>query len=155
MQRHWDDIYASKAVNETGWYEDVPTTSLALIEHCDLSPSDAILDVGAGAGALVDHLLDRGFTDLTVLDVSDQALRRLRTRLGPRGAAAVRFVRGDITDPLVIDELPKIRLWHDRALLHFLTEETDRDRYVSAVRATVGPGDYVLIATYALDGAPT
>lgn len=155
MQHHWDEVYAGSEIEETGWYEAEPTVSLSLIDHCELAPEEAILDVGAGASSLVGELQDRGFRDLTVLDISANALDRLRTALGEERAARIRFVRADVTDPAALEIVPPLQLWHDRAMLHFLTEERDCERYAEAVRAAVAPEGYVILATYALHGAPT
>ena len=154
MQRHWDQAHADTATDQTGWFEQDPTSSLTLIARCDLAPTDPILDVGARTSFLVDRLLHRGFQNVTVLDISPTALDEVRDRLGS-DRAEVGFVHADVTDPALPDRLPPARLWHDRAALHFLTEDEDCAQYASTLRSTVAPGGYAILATYSLEGAPT
>lgn len=153
MQQHWDRTYSEKSVEQLGWYEPDPGPSLALIDRCELSEDARIIDVGAGATLLVDELLDRGYESLGVLDISAQALTVLREQLAPERAGRVRWINADITDPAVADEIGPVDLWHDRALLHFLLDEGERDRYVDALRSTVVPGGHAVIAAFAVGGA--
>jgi len=145
---HWEDIYAMRHAHEVSWYQIHPDTSLRLIAKLHLQPGDAIIDVGGGASSLVDHLLDQGFVDLSVLDISTAALDAAKARLGAR-ADRVRWLVGDITR-----EKPSgpYRLWHDRAVFHFLTDSEDRQTYVSALSDTVPSGSHAIIATFADDG---
>src|SRR5438445_8928788 len=124
---HWDGIYASTAATDLSWYEPGPAASLRLIEQLAPTPSHAVIDVGAGESLLVDSLLARGFTDVTVLDVSRNALTDVERRLG-EGARHVTFVHQDV---LTWTPNRQYDIWHDRAVFHFLTERTDRDRYVN------------------------
>ncbi len=107
-----------------------------------------MVEVGGGASALVDGLLERGYTDITVVDLSDGALAKVRERLGPR-ASGVRFHHGDART-LELDR--PVDLWHDRAVFHFLTAEEDRSAYLETLERTVRPGGHVVLATFALDG---
>lgn len=147
-QQHWQRVYETKADDEVSWFQDVPAPSLEMIDRCNL-PSDArIIDVGGGSSRLVDALLERGYANITVLDVSRSALDRAGDRLGPQ-RSAVQWIAADVTDwqpPHTYD------MWHDRAAFHFLTAEADRRAYGNAVRAAVAPGGFVIIATFALDG---
>lgn len=154
-QRHWDEVYANTAMDQTGWFEDSPTVSLSLIDHGELGADDAALDVGAGTSSLAPALIERGVGDVTVLDISERALEALRSGLEPAVAERIRFVRADITDPVALESAPPLQLWHDRAMLHFLIEDDQCDRYAAAVNAAVAPGGYALLATYALHGAST
>ena len=145
---HWENIYGSKAEAQVSWFQETATTSLELLHHPSVTRDSAIIDVGGGASRLADALLDRGHTDLTVLDLSGAALAAARKRLGAR-AAAVRWIEADITQwtPSTAYDA-----WHDRAVLHFLTEEADRAAYLRALRRGVKPGGLVVIASFALDG---
>ena len=154
MQRHWDEVHASTESDETGWYEEEPTLSLELIERCELAPTDAILDVGAGTSFLVDRLLERGFRNLTVLDISPTVLDEVRDRLRV-DHVMVGFIHADLTDAELSDRLPLVQLWQDRAALHFLTSDDDCAQYGRTLRATIAAGGYALLAAYALEGAPT
>ena len=107
-----------------------------------------MLEVGGGASALVDGLLDRGYADITVVDLSEGALAKVRERLGPR-ASGVSFHQGDVRT-LKLDR--PVDLWHDRAVFHFLTAEEDRAHYLETLRKTLRPGGHVVLATFGLDG---
>lgn len=145
---HWDHVHATRNPTEVSWHQDTPSSSLALIEHTGVTPEAPIIDVGAGASRLVDHLLDRGFDNVTVLDVSERALERVRARLGER-AEDVRFVCADITET-TLDE--PYEVWHDRAVFHFLTDARDRERYRHTLLEALAPGGHAIIATFAPDG---
>jgi hypothetical protein len=145
---HWEGVYATRGTHEVSWYQIQPDTSLRLIATLGLRPDEAIIDVGGGASCLVDRLLDQGFTEIAVLDIAPSALAAVKARLGAR-AAAVRWLTGDITR-----ERPSgpYRLWHDRAVFHFLTDPADRQAYVSSLSAALPAGGHAIIATFAEDG---
>jgi SAM-dependent methyltransferase len=146
---HWEGIYRTKLPTQVSWYQLHARRSLDLIRRVSPPPEGAIIDVGGGASTLIDDLLDTGYHDLTVLDLSAAALAVVRARLGTR-ANTVRWVEAD----LLSASLPKsgYSVWHDRAAFHFLTAPADRARYVAQVRQTVRPGGFVLVATFADDG---
>jgi SAM-dependent methyltransferase len=150
-RRHWESVYESRPADGVSWFRPHLDRSLDLIASVKLPRDAPIVDVGAGASTLVDDLFDRGFSNVTVVDVSDAALRTARTRLGDRGA---KWLRADVTNPA---ELPPraFRFWHDRALFHFLLEPEARARYVAALRRSVQPGGYVLIAAFGPNGPKT
>ena len=147
-QEHWDGIYASRREDEVSWFQATPAVSLDLVDRCALARDAKILDVGGGASRLVDALLDRGFLDLTVLDVSAQALDRARARLGER-ADRVKWIVADVTR---FEPAERYALWHDRAVFHFLTAAEDRAAYARALDRAVAPGGHVVVGTFALDG---
>ena len=120
---HWDRLYAAKPPDALSWHQTHAERSLRLIQAAEVSRSAPIIDVGGGASTLVDDLLDRGYTDLTVLDVSDRALAIAQARLGPR-ADRVRWIAADITEAALPAEAYTV--WHDRAVFHFLTTEGER-----------------------------
>jgi SAM-dependent methyltransferase len=145
---HWDTVYRERGEAQTSWFRAHLDTSLRLIDALALPAQAPLLDVGGGRSTLVDDLLARGFTGVSVLDVSDVALADARRRLGAR-AADVAWIVGDVTEV----ELPPARyaLWHDRAVFHFLTG-AERERYVAAAARAVRPRGYAVIATFASDG---
>lgn len=146
---HWQNVYATKSPEQLSWFQAEATLSCKLIGRFAPDRSARILDVGAGASRLVDGLLDAGYRRITVLDVSPAALMSARKRLGAR-AAAVDWKEADV----LTASLPRegFEVWHDRAVFHFLTETTDRQRYVEQVRRAVKQGGFVLVATFAEDG---
>lgn len=147
-REHWQGIYKSKAPTDVSWFAAHLEESLRLI--CEVtSPNARIIDVGGGASTLVDDLLALGYSDLTVLDVSEAALDVARKRLGNR-AASVHWVAADVTT--VELERDRFDLWHDRAAFHFLTSASDREAYVDRVRRSLVAGGYVVIGTFAMTG---
>ncbi|MCG3181831.1 MAG: hypothetical protein BIFFINMI_04266 [Phycisphaerae bacterium] len=148
---HWNKVYTEKADKDLSWYQGRPTGSLAIMDRLGLSKDAAIIDVGGGGpSALVGTLLKRGFTDISVLDVSSAALERCRKRLAGR-AKSVTWLESDVTrfvPPRQYD------LWHDRAVFHFLTDSEDREAYVAAISRGLKPGAHAIIATFAPEGPP-
>ncbi len=146
---HWEGVYAAKSPEQVSWYQPHLTQSLQLIEQTGVGPDGYVIDIGCGASTLVGDLLERGFRHVTALDVSAEALRLARERLGER-AGSVEWLQGDVTQ--VALPAQRYDLWHDRATFHFLTEAADRQRYVETVRRAVKPGGHVIIAAFDADG---
>lgn len=150
---HWDERYRTTSPAERSWTEAEPSASLARIEAAGIDRDDPVLDVGGGAAHLVDALVERGYTDLTVLDLAASALDEARRRVAAaHPGARVAWVHADVT---VWRPGRAYRLWHDRAVLHFLTEPDDRDAYLATLRSATAPGSFVILATFAPDGPPT
>jgi 2-polyprenyl-3-methyl-5-hydroxy-6-metoxy-1,4-benzoquinol methylase len=146
---HWETIYRSKDVHEVSWFQAEARRSLDLITRICADRSAPIIDVGAGASVLVDNLLDAGYRDLSVLDLSEAAVEISRDRLGAE-SAKVKWMQADVLRAQ-LDE-GGYAVWHDRAVFHFLTNAADREAYVEQVRRAVRPGGHVLVATFAEDG---
>lgn len=144
---HWQQVYDRQAETAVSWFEEEASVSLGLIAR-HAAPDAAILDAGGGAARLVDGLLARGFTDVTVLDVSDAALAAAQARLGELAEKA-QWIQGDLTEWTPPRQYV---LWHDRAVFHFMTTPEDRAAYVHALLAGLAPGGIAVIATFALDG---
>lgn len=144
---HWEDVHSRKREDEVSWFQEQPGTSLALLTEA-LESSASIIDIGAGASRLVDSLLERGFSDITVLDISAAALERAKARLGAR-AESVDWQVADITE-----WRPTRRrdAWHDRAVFHFLVDAEDRAAYRQALLAGTHPGSRIVMGTFAEDG---
>ena len=143
-QDHWDGVYEKKRSDEVSWYEPRPEKSLQLIRATGVLVADPIIDVGGGASRLVDELLAAGYGDLTVLDVANSVLGKLRTRLGS-AASTVALLHQDVT---AFQPTRLYALWHDRAVFHFLTRREDRERYIDALHQGVRPGGHILMATF-------
>lgn len=146
---HWDKLYAAKEATSVSWYQEHADCSLSLLRDTGIPKSGAIIDVGGGASTLVDDLLDGGYTDVTVLDISDAALSATKHRLGAR-AAKVHWLESDVTDTSL--PIHRYDVWHDRAVFHFLTEPQQRQAYVETVFRSVKSGGHVIVATFAEDG---
>ncbi len=147
-KNHWDRVYRNRDETEVSWFQSQPTVSLRLIDAASLDQDTRIIDVGGGVSRLVDHLLERGYRHLGVLDMSPFALELARARLGPR-AEGVEWFATDIAEfrsPHPWD------LWHDRAVFHFLTDEGDRDAYREALLGALAPSGQVVIGTFGPEG---
>jgi trans-aconitate methyltransferase len=145
---HWDNVYASKSEAEVSWFQGSPAISLEMIRAANPDHGADIIDVGGGASRLVDALLEGGYRNLTVLDLSANALKATKQRIGA-AASTVDWIVADATSwrPQKIYDV-----WHDRAAFHFLTDPRDRAAYVERLRAALAPGGQVIIATFAPDG---
>lgn len=146
--RHWDAIYASKGEQDVSWFEAYPTVSLRMLEAAGLTSESCVIDVGCGAGRLVEALVARGLLCLVALDVSGAAVKQARARLGPRASVPV-WIVSDVAGDWSSKPMD---FWHDRAVFHFLADPADRARYVARLRQTLKPGGSAVIATFALDG---
>ena len=146
---HWENIYKTKSSQEVSWYSPHLEKSLDLIAGLGLPADAQILDVGAGASTLPDDLLDKGFKNITVLDISSEALKVSKERLG-KNADLIQWLEGDITQ--VSLKADNYDLWHDRAVFHFLTKPEDRKKYVKNLVSSLKPSGYVLMATFGPNG---
>ena len=146
----WNAAYEQRGVDSVSWYQASPTVSMELIERLGVPPSAAVIDVGGGASLLADNLARRGFSDVTVLDISGAALDAARQRLGT--GSHVTFVQADL---LTWNPPRRYGLWHDRAVYHFLVEDADRETYVRTLRESLEPGGFIILATFAPDGPAT
>jgi 2-polyprenyl-3-methyl-5-hydroxy-6-metoxy-1,4-benzoquinol methylase len=147
-EEHWQSTYLNKKPNEVSWFQELPAVSLNLIEETNLSHDQSIVDIGGGASTLVDKLLDKGFKDLTVVDISEQALDYAKERLGDN-AQNINWIAADITE---YEFQQQYDLWHDRAVFHFLTDPNVRVKYKEALEQALTINGYLIIATFALDG---
>jgi SAM-dependent methyltransferase len=152
-QEQWDVVYASREVEDLGWYEETPARCLDLIARSGLSKDEPILDVGVGTSTLVDALLDDGYTNIIGVDISTVALEKLGRRVSADGMDRVRLIVDDVINPTAMLDLRPVSLWHDRALLHFLLEDHETQAYVDTLRAMVREGGFVVIAAFNLIGA--
>jgi SAM-dependent methyltransferase len=146
LKTHWDKIYQSKAFQELTWAQEVPRTSLDFIKSFNLPLGASIIDIGGGDSKLVDHLLELGYTDVTVLDISAQSLERAKQRLGA-DASKVKWLVGDVRT--FVCEKP-YDLWHDRAAFHFLITDEEVRGYLNMVRNCVS--GYMVLGTFSMSG---
>ncbi|MEN9399047.1 MAG: hypothetical protein RL632_148 [Bacteroidota bacterium] len=128
---HWENIYHTKQAHEVSWTQETPYTSIQLFEAALLPKEAQIIDIGGGDSRFVDYLIENGFTNVSVLDVSEKALIRAQERLGKK-ATLVNWIVSDIKD---FSPTVKYDFWHDRAAFHFLTEQKDIEKYVTVCKA--------------------
>jgi SAM-dependent methyltransferase len=152
VHSHWQSIYKTKAPDKVSWYQPHLQRSLALIEDALPRRTAEIIDVGGGESTLVDDLVIRGYNHLTVLDVSETALATSRRRLG-RSGEGVRWICADVTSAPLPSNF--YDLWHDRAVFHFLTSDSQRSAYVEAVENAMKPGGHVIVSTFGPEGPTT
>lgn len=148
VKTHWDSVYRSRAPEQVSWYQAHPQRSAAMIERAAESAGTGIIDVGGGASTLVDFLIARGYEDLTVLDVSGEAITRAKRRLGER-AARVTWIEADVTR---FEPMRTWDVWHDRAVFHFLIDAPSRAAYRAALYTALRPGGQIVIATFGPHG---
>lgn len=144
---HWDEAYRQGEATRS-WFQPSATPSLRMLDAAGVEPDDGVIDVGGGTARLVDALLARGYHDLTVLDISAEALRAAQRRLG----AQAERVDWLVEDLLRWQPARTWAVWHDRALLHFFTDAADRTRYVDRLNRATRPGSVAVLATFAPDG---
>lgn len=141
---HWETIYQTKQPNQVSWTQEVPKTSLEMIKDARLSKDAKIIDIGGGDSLLVDHLLDLGYENISVLDISDAAIERAKTRLGER-QNKVTWIVSDIVN---FNSKENYDCWHDRAAFHFLTETAEIKKYIEIVSEYIKPEGTLIIGTF-------
>ena len=151
IKEHWENIYKTKDHKQVGWYQESPTISLELLKKINAKPSQSIIDVGCGASVLVDNLIDQGYRDIALMDLSGEALSAIKTRLGDRGDIPV-YLCGDISKMKLTQSFD---IWHDRAVFHFLTDSKDRDNYMSLLAQSLSNTGRAIIGTFSLNGPNT
>jgi 2-polyprenyl-3-methyl-5-hydroxy-6-metoxy-1,4-benzoquinol methylase len=147
-KEHWEKIYQTKQPAEVSWYEDEPKVSLNLVKQFHLPKSARIMDSGGGDSHLVDYLLKLGYENITVLDISEAALERVKKRLGKQ-AKKIKWV---VADEAECNPNEQYDLWHDRAAFHFLTEEKEISNYLKTITKCIKPGGYLILATFSEQG---
>jgi len=147
-KEHWENVYKDKSSHDVSWYQKEPLLSIELIDNSKLTLDDAIIDVGGGASVLIDYLQEKGFTNLAVLDISNNALLSAKNRLGDK-ADKVNWYEADITQ---FNSPQTFSLWHDRAVFHFLTDKQDREKYVNGLKKSLKSGGHLIIAAFSIGG---
>ena len=147
-KKHWDNVYQQKNIDEVSWYQPIPATSLDFVKQFNLAKNAKIIDIGGGDSFLVDHLLDMGYQDITILDISDQAIQRAKKRLGK----LFNKVNWIIADAANFHTTEKYDFWHDRAAFHFLTDQKEIENYLNTVNKGVKPDGILVIGTFSEKG---
>ena len=143
---HWEKIYQTKTNDGVSWFQETPTESIELIKKYSSNNSDKIIDVGCGKGFLADNLLESKFKDITLVDISSNALSEINNRLKNQYLS---FIETDILD---FNSDYKYDIWHDRAVFHFITENKSIDKYISLCNNYINRGGKLIIGTFAEDG---
>lgn len=146
---HWENIYENKAEQEYSWFQPYPHTSIEFVEYFKLPKNARIIDIGGGDSHLADALLQLGYADITVLDISATAIEKAKQRLGDR-AARVKWIVGDVNE--FEPGSGQYDFWHDRAAFHFLTTEALIQRYVETAQRAIRPGGYFVLGTFSPKG---
>lgn len=147
-EKHWENIYTTKQLDEVIWYQATPQTSLDFVSEFNVPLTAKIIDVGGGDSLFVDHLINLGYTDITVLDISKKAIKRAQERLGDN-AKKVKWIVADAVD---FKPTEKYDFWHDRAAFHFMTDKTDIEQYINTVNKSINVGGALIIGTFPEDG---
>lgn len=147
-KKHWENIYQTKDLKDVSWYQPTPTTSLDFLKQFNIPTTAKIIDIGGGDSFLVDHLLDLGYTDLTVLDISAASLDRAKKRLGDR-ATKVKWI---VADASTFKPTEQYDFWHDRATFHFLTQEQEITNYIDTIQKSIKPTGVLVIGTFSEQG---
>ena len=146
IKKHWETVYETKNPDQVSWTQEIPKTSLNFIHSFGLDKKAKIIDIGGGDSKLVDFLLEEGFENITVLDISEKAIQKAQLRLGVK-ADKVNWIVSDITQ---FNPTTQYDVWHDRAAFHFLTSKVDVNKYVEIVKKSVSK--YIVIGTFSENG---
>lgn len=147
-KQHWDTIYQTKAENEVSWYQTYPSASMKMVDSFHLPLDAHIIDIGGGDSRFAEALLDKGYTNIYVLDISESAIQRAKERLGEK-ASRIQWIVSDVTE---FETSIKFDCWHDRAAFHFLTSEDMINKYVTLVNKAVKQEGYLIISTFSEKG---
>ena len=147
---HWERVYQKQAPTEVGWYQAYPETSLKLINNTAVGHNSRIIDVGGGTSKLSEHLLDQGYKELTVLDISNSSIKKAKSQLGKK-SSRINWIEGDVTRYGFKEHYD---VWHDRAVFHFLTKIEDRKGYVNSLDQALKLNGHLIIAAFSLEAPP-
>jgi ubiquinone/menaquinone biosynthesis C-methylase UbiE len=148
LKAHWEEVYQNKSFEEVSWFQPSPETSIQFFEKLNLPKTTNIIDMGAGESHFVDYLLDKGYEHITLVDISEQALKKTQARLGDKGKS-VKYI---VADAGTFTATEKYDFWHDRATFHFLTGITEIEHYTQNICRSLNAGAHFLIGTFAEDG---
>jgi len=147
-KKHWETIYQTKELKDVSWFQPTPETSLSFLKQFNIPTTAKIIDIGGGDSFLVDNLLDLGYQDITVLDISAMAIDKAKQRLGDR-AGKVKWI---VADAATFRPTEKYDFWHDRAAFHFLTQEQEIESYLDTVQKSIQPTGVLIIGTFSEQG---
>jgi len=143
----WENIYSGKQDDEFSWFQEDPEVSVMLIEkYSHKNKKSSIIDVGGGNSLLVSVLVNKEYEDLSVLDISSEALERSRDRIKE---APVKWLLGNV---LEYDLLNQFDVWHDRALFHFLTGRNEIEKYIDIAKDAIKKSGVLILGTFSESG---
>ena len=145
-KKHWENIYQKKEIDGVSWYQKIPSESLQLIKKYSISNSDKIIDIGCGKSFLADNLLELNYTNISLIDISSNALKEVKERLQNK---SLNFIETDI---LNFNSNDKYDIWHDRAVFHFITDREGIKKYISLCIEYINKEGILIIGTFAEDG---
>lgn len=148
IKKHWEEIYKKSNLNKHTWTQDIPETTLSIIDSLNLNKDSHIIDVGGGDSKLVDNLLSLGYNNITVLDISENAIDIAKNRLGNKS----QLVKWIVSNILEFFPEKQYDLWIDRAALHFLRDEKTIKQYANLVNTSLTKNGYLLMATFSDTG---
>lgn len=152
FEKHWNNAYQKSPITNLGWYEENPTPSIELIDTCNLPKDALIFNAGAGTTTLIAQLLANGYINIVVNDIAAVALSELESHLPPYKNTHIQFMVDDLTNPSELLKLKNVDLWHDRAVLHFFTEEKQQKAYFDLLKSVLKPKGFVILAEFNLEG---
>mgnify|MGYP000678149815 CR=1 FL=1 len=147
-KKHWEKIYQEKELKDVSWFQPTPETSLDFFKQFNVPTTAKIIDIGGGDSFLVDHLLDSGYEDITILDISSAAIDRAKQRLGERA----NHVKWIVADAATFKPAEKYDFWHDRAAFHFLTDEQEISNYLDTAQRNINSTGVLVIGTFSQQG---
>lgn len=147
-KKHWENIYQTKELKDVSWFQPTPETSLDFFKQFNVPTTAKVIDIGGGDSFLVDHLLDLGYQDISVLDISAAAIDRAKQRLGDK-AKNVKWI---VADAATFKPTEKYDFWHDRAAFHFLTDEQEIANYLQIAQESINPTGILVIGTFSEQG---
>jgi trans-aconitate methyltransferase len=147
-KNHWENIYQTKDLKEVSWYQPTPKTSLDFFNYFNVPTTAKIIDIGGGDSLLVDHLLDMGYVDISVLDISASAIERAKQRLGDK-AERVKWI---VAEAASFKPTEKYDFWHDRAAFHFLTDDLEISNYLKTAEQNINSTGVLVIGTFSEQG---
>ncbi|MDX5347270.1 MAG: class I SAM-dependent methyltransferase [Hymenobacteraceae bacterium] len=149
LRSHWNNVYQSKPETSLSWYEGDPAPSLEMVQLCNVKKPDLVVDAGAGLSQFLEKMLEKGYSNLTAIDISESAIEKAKERIGADKALQINWFINDLAKPEKLALAEPVSLWHDRAVFHFLTQPEEQEAYIRNLEQTVALGGNVIMATHA------
>ncbi|MCH1547259.1 MAG: class I SAM-dependent methyltransferase, partial [Flavobacteriaceae bacterium] len=148
IKTHWENIYETKKINEVSWFQEVPKISLDLIASIEMDRKDKIIDIGSGKSYLIDNLLKKSYTNISILDISKNALDEVKQRT----KSEINYGNFYCSNILKLNTDTKFKLWHDRAVFHFLTKKNEINNYIKICENHIDINGFLIIGTFSEKG---